>query len=84
MRVRYVLMCRSLGGEGGIRTHGPFARSQHFQCCRFGHSRTSPNKLAVYVYFLLFIFSQNFYASPTPNFVASSLLFELLVFLSRL
>src|SRR3982750_4930330 len=31
------------GGEGGIRTHGTVSRSQHFQCCQFNHSCTSPN-----------------------------------------
>src|SRR6266508_2392686 len=30
------------GGEGGIRTHGTVSRSQHFQCCQFNHSCTSP------------------------------------------
>src|SRR5436190_19239434 len=30
------------GGEGGIRTHGTVSRSQHFQCCQFSHSCTSP------------------------------------------
>src|SRR5438552_15374789 len=30
------------GGEGGIRTHGTVPRSQHFQCCQFNHSCTSP------------------------------------------
>jgi hypothetical protein len=32
----------SSGGEGGIRTHGTVPRSQHFQCCQFNHSCTSP------------------------------------------
>src|SRR5437588_7801552 len=32
----------SCGGEGGIRTHGTVPRSQHFQCCQFNHSCTSP------------------------------------------
>src|SRR3954447_21794534 len=31
------------GGEGGIRTHGTVSRSQHFQCCQFNHSCTSPD-----------------------------------------
>src|SRR6185436_4704385 len=30
------------GGEGGIRTHGTVSRTQHFQCCQFSHSCTSP------------------------------------------
>src|SRR6266545_8211111 len=30
------------GGEGGMRTHGTVARTQHFQCCQFNHSCTSP------------------------------------------
>jgi hypothetical protein len=30
------------GGEGGIRTHGTVPRTQHFQCCQFSHSCTSP------------------------------------------
>src|SRR5437867_9560282 len=30
------------GGEGGIRTHGPVARTAVFETARFGHSRTSP------------------------------------------
>src|SRR6185295_11823673 len=33
---------KSYGGEGGIRTHGTVSRSQHFQCCQFNHSCTSP------------------------------------------
>ena len=33
------------GGEGGIRTHGTVSRSQHFQCCQFNHSCTSPRTL---------------------------------------
>jgi hypothetical protein len=32
------------GGEGGIRTHGTVSRTQHFQCCQFSHSCTSPHK----------------------------------------
>ena len=34
----------SCGGEGGIRTHGTVPRSQHFQCCQFNHSCTSPRE----------------------------------------
>src|SRR6266542_4202158 len=33
------------GGEGGIRTHGTVPRTQHFQCCQFNHSCTSPKFL---------------------------------------
>ncbi len=29
-------------GEGGIRTRETLASLQHFQCCAFGHSATSP------------------------------------------
>lgn len=29
-------------GEGGIRTRGELSPTQHFQCCTFGHSVTSP------------------------------------------
>ena len=32
-----------VGGEGGIRTHGTVSRTQHFQCCQFSHSCTSPD-----------------------------------------
>jgi aryl-alcohol dehydrogenase-like predicted oxidoreductase len=32
----------SRNGEGGIRTRGTLASTQHFQCCSFGHSDTSP------------------------------------------
>src|SRR5205085_92996 len=32
-----------IDGEGGIRTHGTVPRTQHFQCCQFNHSCTSPN-----------------------------------------
>ena len=32
------------GGEGGIRTPGTRKSTQHFQCCTFGHSVTSPCK----------------------------------------
>ena len=31
------------GGEGGIRTLGTLTRTQHFQCCTFGRSVTSPS-----------------------------------------
>src|SRR5258708_710022 len=34
------------GGEGGIRTHGTGPRSQHFQCCQFNHSCTSPGRIS--------------------------------------
>src|SRR6185503_16493836 len=34
------------GGEGGIRTHGTVPRSQHFQCCQFNHSCTSPRRIS--------------------------------------
>ena len=30
------------GGEGGIRTHGPLARSTVFETAPFDHSGTSP------------------------------------------
>jgi hypothetical protein len=33
---------RSLNGEGGIRTLDRVAPIQHFQCCAFDHSATSP------------------------------------------
>ena len=36
------------GGEGGIRTHGTVSRSQHFQCCQFNHSCTSPKSRGEY------------------------------------
>ncbi len=29
-------------GEGGIRTLGTISYTQHFQCCTFGRSVTSP------------------------------------------
>jgi hypothetical protein len=29
-------------GEGGIRTRGEVSPTQHFQCCAFGRSATSP------------------------------------------
>src|SRR4030095_9027199 len=32
------------GGEAWIRPHGTVSRSQHFQCCQFNHSCTSPRK----------------------------------------
>ena len=31
-------------GEGGIRTPGPIAETQHFQCCTIGRSVTSPRR----------------------------------------
>ena len=34
-----------VGGEGGIRTHGPLARSTVFETAPFDHSGTSPNTL---------------------------------------
>ncbi len=36
----------SVGGEGGIRTHGPIAGTHAFQACRFDHSRTSPRRFS--------------------------------------
>src|SRR5260370_41113948 len=39
---RSYFIVRDDGGEGGIRTHGTVPRSQHFQCCQFNHSCTSP------------------------------------------
>ena len=32
-------------GEGGIRTPDTVTRIQHFQCCSFSHSDTSPGCL---------------------------------------
>ena len=32
----------SESGEDGIRTHGGVSPTQHFQCCTFGRSVTSP------------------------------------------
>src|SRR3954452_16703555 len=32
----------NIGGEGGIRTHGPVARSTVFETVPFNHSGTSP------------------------------------------
>jgi hypothetical protein len=32
----------TLSGEGGIRTRGGVTPTQHFQCCTFGRSVTSP------------------------------------------
>jgi hypothetical protein len=32
----------SISGEGGIRTRGGVTPTQHFQCCTFGRSVTSP------------------------------------------
>ena len=34
-------------GEGGIRTRGELSPTQHFQCCTFGRSVTSPVGLMV-------------------------------------
>lgn len=34
----------SRSGEGGIRTRGEVAPTQHFQCCTIGHSVTSPTR----------------------------------------
>ncbi len=31
-------------GEGGIRTRGGVSPTQHFQCCTFGRSVTSPDE----------------------------------------
>ena len=36
----------SVSGEGGIRTPETVARLQHFQCCSFSRSDTSPEKIA--------------------------------------
>src|SRR4030095_715189 len=45
MKIPSILLVKipiTTGGEGGIRTHGTVSRSQHFQCCQFNHSCTSP------------------------------------------
>src|SRR5262245_35731228 len=34
--------CRSIGGEGGIRTHGRVPPTHAFQACSLSHSDTSP------------------------------------------
>ncbi len=38
--------CENNGGEGGIRTHGPVARSTVFETAPFNRSGTSPGKLS--------------------------------------
>jgi hypothetical protein len=35
---------RSIGGEGGIRTHDTLASMPHFECGAFNHSTTSPTR----------------------------------------
>src|SRR2546430_9267736 len=42
LNLRFQIPDSKDGGEGGIRTHGTVPRSQHFQCCQFNHSCTSP------------------------------------------
>jgi integrase len=37
------LAAKLKSGEGGIRTRGRVAPTQHFQCCAFGRSATSPD-----------------------------------------
>ena len=36
-------------GEGGIRTLVKVAPKQHFQCCAFNHSATSPGDLEIFI-----------------------------------
>ena len=36
----------TVGGEGGIRTHGTLAGTPHFECGAFDHSATSPRRAA--------------------------------------
>ena len=40
---------RQASGEGGIRTRGEVAPTQHFQCCTFGRSVTSPKITSPYL-----------------------------------
>ncbi len=40
--ISFINSAISLGGEGGIRTHGTVSRTQHFQCCQLSRSCTSP------------------------------------------
>src|SRR5438067_6908404 len=44
LNLRFQIPDSKDGGEGGIRTHGTVPRSQHFQCCQFNHSCTSPRE----------------------------------------
>src|SRR6185295_5142839 len=39
------LSSRSIGGEGGIRTHGRVSPTHAFQACSLSHSDTSPGSL---------------------------------------
>ena len=40
----YGMQISTESGEGGIRTPGRVAPTQHFQCCAFGRSATSPER----------------------------------------
>lgn len=44
-------------GEGGIRTRGGVSPTQHFQCCTFGRSVTSPCAIRSLLAFILSTFS---------------------------
>ncbi len=45
VRCYFILRVQDMkkNGEGGIRTRGELSPTQHFQCCTFGRSVTSPN-----------------------------------------
>ena len=44
-KLRFAAARYERSGEGGIRTRGGVSPTQHFQCCTFGRSVTSPDLL---------------------------------------
>ena len=44
----YEIKISTGNGEGGIRTRGELSPTQHFQCCTFGRSVTSPKCVTRY------------------------------------
>ncbi len=66
-----------LSGWGGIRTRGTgIARTQHFQCCSFGHSDTHP-KLQAIKYYIIYSKSEllQVLCFHTHNFKVNNILF---------
>ncbi len=62
----------SVSGEGGIRTRGGVTPTQHFQCCTFGRSVTSPKITSPYLTVTcVFTFLLTFRELHSANFSAN-------------
>ena len=62
-------MFRTGYGEGGIRTLVKVTPKQHFQCCAFNHSATSPIGVTVNYNTLQKSKSPNFLAINPTNYI---------------